>query len=108
MSGDERKLIDAYARKLGIDATGLLNLLLRREVRVAGRLPALVSTYGRSGEEVGSSKVTAHLSGTDVGARFGECARASGVSVSAAARALLRAELQERDLAAWAGVDDSF
>lgn len=90
----ERAEFEAYAATFGLDAAGLLALLLARELRV-GRLAALLKNDLPT-KASRDSKVTVH--GRDAILREGIVARAGecGTSLSNACATLMRAEMRER------------
>ena len=94
LTSAERAAFDLHAREFGLDAAGLLVLLLFRELRVA-RLETLAGRHTAPTAGL-DSKVTAHV--RDAATRTGIRARAkcAGVSVSRACAVLVRTELAER------------
>ena len=90
----ERAGFEVYARRYGLDAAGLLALLLARELRI-GRLHALIDSDTPT-KASKKTKVTVH--GREPGLRDGILARAveCGTSLSNACAVLMRAELSEQ------------
>ncbi|TAJ68734.1 MAG: hypothetical protein EPO51_24660 [Phenylobacterium sp.] len=87
----EARAFASYAEALGLDATALANLLIRRELEL-GRLGALDAAP--PGERV--TKVTAHFRAADLKAQFRDHAARFGLRPGPAAALLYRAELEEK------------
>lgn len=103
LSSDDRERVGNYADELGLDASGMLNLLIRREMRLKRNLKDVASISTNSG----SAKVTAHRVPDKYQKDFRRHAKKAGLSVSAACRGILLREVNARELAQWVGMDDS-
>ena len=103
LSGDDREKVGSYAEELGLDASGLLNLLIRRELRLKRNLKGVASISTNSG----SAKVTAHRVPNNYQKAFRRHAKKAKLSVSAACRGILLREVDARELAHWVGMNDS-
>jgi hypothetical protein len=87
--------IIAYARNFGLDGSGIANLLLVRELRIA-RLTSAVRKLTPSASGTRRTKITAHQPDGSVFAAFRDHAKACGMTVSSALASLVRAELEEQ------------
>lgn len=96
----EARAFAAYVESLGVDASALANLLLRRETHLS-RLDRLPDPPA---EERGV-KITAHFKDAAFKACFTEHARRHGLRAGPAATRLFRAELEERWLEACLAVN---
>lgn len=86
---------DDYARNLGLDRTGLANLLLRRELRTGGLSKINAARIKRrDAQRPRNDKVTAHLAPSQLLA-FSKRAKELGLSRSAAGALILLGELQD-------------
>jgi hypothetical protein len=87
---------DTYSRSLGLDRTGLANLLLRRELQIK-RLSTLDSApvKGRDSKRPRSDKITAHLPSKCL-TEFSQAAAEVDLSRSAAGALILLEELNEK------------
>ncbi|MDG6079045.1 hypothetical protein E3U23_07550 [Erythrobacter litoralis] len=103
LSDNDRQKVGAYADELGLDASGLLNLLIRRELRLKRNLKDVASISTNSG----SAKVTAHRVPEKYQKAFRRHAKKAKLSVSAACRGILLREVDARELAQWVGMGDS-
>jgi hypothetical protein len=89
----ERDAFERYAGRLGISMSALLNLLVRRELRLH-RLPDLRDEHLRP-KAPQARKVIAHLDDSSLNESFAMHASRSGLVVAAAAAILIRVELVE-------------
>ena len=90
----ERTEFETYANAFGLDAAGLLALLLAREQRV-GRLAALLD-IDEPANATRDSKITVHGRDADLRGGIACAAVEAKTSVSRACAVLMRAELRER------------
>ncbi len=90
----ERSAFEAYARSFGLDAAGLLALLLSREMRL-GKILLLIEMDAPS-PDPRNAKVTVH--GRDLGLRrsVAAIAKTCDTSVSKVCAAVIRAELRDK------------
>lgn len=102
----ERSALTDYARKFGLDGSGIVNLLLVRELRVA-RLSSTEQRTIPSTPMSGRKKITAHQSDGSVFLAFRKHAEACGLTVSAALASVIRTELGEQWLDKVLGKVDS-
>jgi hypothetical protein len=92
---EDRVAIIAYAQKFGLDGSGIANLLLARELRVA----RLISVNGQaipSRTRSQRTKITAHQPDDRVFLAFKDHATVCGLTVSSALANLIRTELDEQ------------
>ena len=101
LTAAERTEFAAYAKEHGLHATALGRLLIIRELKLR-RLTRLLSRFGDQ-PVAGRRKLTVHITDPVLKSAFGNLARKAGVSPSAAAAAVFRAELTERWLSASVG-----
>ena len=102
----ERLALADYARQFGLDGSGIANLLLIRELRVA-RLLSTKRHKPPSKPLSGRKKVTAHQPDDSVFLAFKEHAALCDLTTSAALASIIRAELDERWLDKVLGEIDS-
>lgn len=91
----ERLELSNYARKFGLDGSGMANLLLARELRV-GRLLSSEHHHTSLKPMLGRKKITAHQSDDRVIKAFKAHAAVCNVTVSTALASVIRAELAEQ------------
>lgn len=104
ISSENSAAFSIYARALGLDRSGLANLLALRLIcspeSVIARLPAL--------EAKATAKITVRLHDEEAHRRLVELAERNGYSSSHLVGALAVSELRDRSLEAWvAGRSDS-
>ncbi len=87
---EEAQSFAAYAETLGVDASALANLLIRRELQL-GRLGLLPTPP----VEKRGVKITAHFKDETVKSNFTDHASWHGLAAGPAATRLYRAELEE-------------
>ena len=90
----EREAFESYAAGLGLTMSGLLNLLVRRELRLR-RLSALCSKHFRALPVAECQKVIAHLDSPSLSEEFAGHAARYSLAVASASAILIRAELAE-------------
>jgi hypothetical protein len=84
-----------YANGLGLGLSSLLNLLVRRELKIR-QIGALIQAFPDRPLHRDCVKAIAHLDDSSLNNAFVEHAEEHGLSVALAAGLLLRAELEER------------
>jgi hypothetical protein len=90
VTAEEAQSFAAYAETLGVDASALANLLIRREMQL-GRLGLLPAPP----VEKRGVKITAHFKDEAVKSKFTDHAGRHGLAAGSAATRLYRAELEE-------------
>jgi hypothetical protein len=90
----ERDAFESYATNLGLTMSGLLNLLVRRELRL-DRLSSLRPAHFRALPVAECQKVIAHLDSPSLSEQFAGHAARYSLAVASASAILIRAELAE-------------
>jgi hypothetical protein len=103
LTSAEAAAFQEHAASGGLDASGLANLLVARELRV-GRLPDLKGRFDVDLPSGDRTKITAHQRGDATKKAFGAHSAAAGLKPSPAAALLFRAELEERWLSFCLGI----
>lgn len=91
----ERAELIVYARKFGLDGSGIANLLLVRELRV-GRLAGLQTGLACVEVKGKRVKITAHQPDDSVFQVFRVRVQSLGMKAGSALSCLIRAELKEQ------------